>query len=139
MTKRQLESKGYSVEVAENGNQALERLKAGGVDDFDVMITDLNMPVMDGFESVRRFRSWEAQNRTGRLPIIGFSANTDDDTRAEVAAAGMDAFFPKPFKHDDLIEVLRDVKVLPPADASKPQADGIATASSSNVDCIIMP
>ena len=120
MTKRQLESKGYSVEVAENGNQALERLKAGGVDDFDVMITDLNMPVMDGFESVRRFRSWEAQNRTGRLPIIGFSANTDDDTRAEVAAVGMDAFFPKPFKHDDLIEVLRDVKVLPPADASKP-------------------
>ena len=113
MTKRQLENKGFSVEVAENGNQALERLKGGGVDDFDVMITDLNMPVMDGFESVKRFRAWEAENRTGRFPIVGFSANVDDDTRAKVKAAGMDAFFPKPFKHDDLMAVLRDANLLP--------------------------
>jgi CheY-like chemotaxis protein len=58
VTKRFLERNGHMVVTAENGNQSLERLKAspGG---FDLLITDLQMPVMDGFESVRRYREWE--------------------------------------------------------------------------------
>ena len=49
---------GHTVETVDNGLQALERLK-GGSRYFDVLITDLQMPVMDGFESVREYRKWE--------------------------------------------------------------------------------
>jgi signal transduction histidine kinase len=59
VTKRFLERNGHTVETAENGNQSLERLKAKH-GEFDLLITDLQMPVMDGFEAVRRYREWEA-------------------------------------------------------------------------------
>ena len=60
VTKRFLEKHGHTVETAENGSQSLKRLTASR-EDFDLLITDLQMPVMDGFESVRRFREFEQQ------------------------------------------------------------------------------
>ena len=122
--KRFLETHGHTVELAENGNQSLERLKSGLVD-FDLMITDLNMPVMDGYESVRRFREWETTNSMMRqdsddggdggdgggkeqlqFPIIAMSANSDEETLHDVLAVGMDAFIPKPFDYKALVREL---------------------------------
>ena len=62
VTKRFLEKHGHTVETAENGSQSLKRLKAGR-EDLDLLITDLQMPVMDGFESVRRFREHEQKQQ----------------------------------------------------------------------------
>ena len=67
VTKRFLEKHGHTVETAENGSQSLKRLKAGR-DDFDLLITDLQMPVMDGFESVRRYRELEQQQLLQQEP-----------------------------------------------------------------------
>ena len=59
-----------------------------------VMVTDLNMPRMDGFELIRRVR---ADQRLSDMPIIVVSADTDPATPERIAALGVDAFFPKPF------------------------------------------
>ena len=59
-----------------------------------VIVTDLNMPRMDGYELIRRVR---ADQRLSDLPIIVVSADTDPATPERIAALGVDAFFPKPF------------------------------------------
>jgi CheY-like chemotaxis protein len=59
-----------------------------------VIVTDLNMPGMDGFELIRRVR---ADGRLANLPIVVVSADTDPATPSRVAELGVDAFFPKPF------------------------------------------
>jgi CheY-like chemotaxis protein len=105
VTRRFLEKHGHTVETAENGNQSLELLKSTR-DDFDVLITDLQMPVMDGFESVRRYREWEGRQGDRRLFILGMSANADDETRSDVFAVGMDAFVSKPFDYQTLVDEL---------------------------------
>ena len=107
VTKRFLLKHGHTVETAENGNQSLERLKARR-DDFDLLITDLQMPVMDGFESVRRFREFEQQQQSTKpLFILGMSAKADEETRVDVFAVGMDAFVSKPFDYKTLVEELK--------------------------------
>ena len=132
VTKRFLEKNGHTVETAENGNQSLERLKARR-DDFDLLITDLQMPVMDGFESVKRFREREAalniltydhisagtdtdagsatvrptSLKSLRLFIVGMSAKADEQTKCDVFSVGMDAFVPKPFDYKTLVDELK--------------------------------
>ena len=107
VTKRFLEKHGHTVETAENGIQSLVCLKARR-DDFDLLITDLQMPVMDGFESVKRFREYEQQQQhgVGRLFIVGMSAKADEETRSDVFSVGMDAFIPKPFDYKTLADEL---------------------------------
>jgi CheY-like chemotaxis protein len=118
--KRFLEANGHTVETAENGNQALECLKAR-LDDFDLMITDLNMPVMDGYESVRRFREWEGvhgnvqqdgHDGQVRFPIIAMSANADEETLHDVLAVGMDSFIAKPFDYKSLVRELQSSTLM---------------------------
>ena len=111
VTKRFLTSNGHTVETCENGNQSLERLKAGP-DDFDLLITDLQMPVMDGFESVTRYRAFEQTLPGGnRLFIMGMSANNDTQSRTEALETGMDVFVAKPFTYGNLVNILIGTKL----------------------------
>jgi len=70
------------------------RILDSGDAHVNVIVTDLNMPRMDGFELIRRVR---ADRRLAKLPIIVVSADTDPTTPSRVAELGVDAFFPKPF------------------------------------------
>ena len=70
------------------------RILDSGDAHVSVIVTDLNMPRMDGFELIRRVR---ADRRLANLPIIVVSADTDPTTPSRVAELGADAFFPKPF------------------------------------------
>jgi CheY-like chemotaxis protein len=70
------------------------RILDSGDAHVSVIVTDLNMPRMDGFELIRRVR---ADRRLANLPIIVVSADTDPTTPTRVAELGVDAFFPKPF------------------------------------------
>ena len=96
---RLLRSNGHSIETAVNGNQSLEKLKTYYTNnECDVLLTDLQMPVMDGIECTKRFRAWEeAQQclleeqglpRRPRFLIVGMSANSDAQSRQEVLDAG---------------------------------------------------
>jgi CheY-like chemotaxis protein len=76
-----------------SGVEAL-RILGGGNTQVRAVVTDLNMPRMDGFELIRRIRG---DTRLRATPIIVVSADTDPDTPERMAALGVDAFFPKPF------------------------------------------
>jgi CheY-like chemotaxis protein len=84
---------GVSVRMAPSAAEAL-RILDGGSGAVWAMVTDLNMPRMDGYELIRRVR---ADQRLSGMPIIVVSADTDPATPQRVAALGVEAFFPKPF------------------------------------------
>ena len=111
------------METKENGFLALERLKKAILtQEFDVLITDLQMPVLDGFECVKQFRSYESNeaiplttvpanvrkchNRKGQFLIIGMSANSDAVSKQDAFNAGMDGFICKPFTYQDFVDTL---------------------------------
>ena len=82
-----------SVLVVPSAVEAL-RVLNGGSGPVRVMVTDLNMPRMDGYELIRRVR---ADQRHSDMPIIVVSADTDPATPQRIAALGVEAYFPKPF------------------------------------------
>jgi CheY-like chemotaxis protein len=83
-----------SVLMVPSAVEALRILDNGGSGAVRVMVTDLNMPRMDGYELIRRVR---ADQRYSDMPIIVISADTDPATPERIAALGVEAFFPKPF------------------------------------------
>ncbi|NDY93180.1 PAS domain S-box protein [Ideonella livida] len=82
---------GPSVEVAENGQLAVEMALAGG---FDLILMDMQMPVMDGLHATARIRAAEAPGQ--HIPIVAMTANAFDEDRRQCLQAGMDDFLPKP-------------------------------------------
>ncbi|MEQ8584849.1 MAG: ATP-binding protein [Thalassobaculaceae bacterium] len=83
---------GFACEIAENGKVALEMLDTPG---YGLLLTDFNMPVMDGFELTRTIRQAEA-TRGGRLPIVALTADALSGTEDACLQAGMDAYLTKP-------------------------------------------
>lgn len=84
---------GVAVRLVTSGFEALRVLNGDGPT-FRAIVTDLNMPRMDGFELIRRIRG---DRRLSATPIIVVSADTDPDTPERVARLGVSAYFPKPF------------------------------------------
>ncbi len=97
----QLEQLGCSVTLVGNGQEALECLKDA---DFDVVLTDVNMPVMDGYEFVIRLRLTH-----GVLPVIAVTANAFQEEGDRCIAAGMNAWLTKPISLHALLTCLRKV------------------------------
>ena len=118
VTSRLLKMNGHTVETASNGSIGLKRLKeAYDLGSFDMVLTDLQMPVMDGVEATSRFRKFEEdkmtlQHKSGigkrrkRLLIVGMSANSDFQCKQEALNSGMDYFVTKPFAYKDLQPIL---------------------------------
>lgn len=86
-----LESVGAVVEVVDNGQAVLDRISAGT--EIDVVLMDVQMPVMDGLEATRRIRTTVSGDV---LPIVAMTANAQSEDAAACRAAGMDDFVPKP-------------------------------------------
>jgi two-component system chemotaxis response regulator CheY len=89
---------GISVLVAPNALEAWRLLKNPGRP-FEAVVTDLNMPRMDGFELIRRVRE---QRELAGTPIVVVSADTDPETPGRVARMGVSAFFPKPYSPGEI-------------------------------------
>jgi CheY-like chemotaxis protein/anti-sigma regulatory factor (Ser/Thr protein kinase) len=98
-----LDAVGAEVVSVENGREAVDALKEGG---FDVVLMDLQMPVMDGLEAIRIIRGTEASAGGPRLPIIVLSANTSEDDLAASEAAGADAHLGKPIRAEALLSAM---------------------------------
>ena len=84
---------GLSIRMATSGVEAL-RILEGDNGAINAVVTDLNMPRMDGFELIRRIRQHRTRSTT---PIIVVSADTDPNTPDRIAQLGVSAFFPKPY------------------------------------------
>ncbi len=111
---------GFDVVRAANGDEAV-RLAApaapGAARPFDLILMDIKMPGLDGFEATRRLRRFEAESGSPPTPIIAFTANGLDDERRSCKAAGFDAFLAKPLSFEDLggeIERLCKTREDPP-------------------------
>ena len=97
-----LSGQGYSVAEAEDGLAALEWLAAN--DRPDLMITDINMPRMDGFDLVETVRS---QGSYGDMPILVLSTESSDDKVDRARQAGADGWIVKPFDPAQLVSAIR--------------------------------
>jgi CheY-like chemotaxis protein len=93
-----LKSKGYAVITAENGLDALEKL---GTDTVNLVLTDLNMPYMDGLELIRTVK---ADENLSHIPIIMVTTEDDPEERAKAMAAGAAAYMVKPVTADKVSE-----------------------------------
>jgi chemosensory pili system protein ChpA (sensor histidine kinase/response regulator) len=97
-TGRLLEREGYRVATAKDGLDAIEQLKDSLP---DVMLVDIEMPRMDGFDLTRHVRN---DPRTHGIPIIVISSRTAEKHRSRAAALGVDAFVGKPYQEAELLQ-----------------------------------
>jgi len=105
VAKALLENYGYTYTVAKNGKEALEKLTHGN---FDVVLMDLQMPKIGGFEIVRWLRKKEKeQGNIRHLPVIGMTAHALTGVREECRRAGMDEYISKPFNPHELIKLIK--------------------------------
>ncbi|MDO8772609.1 MAG: response regulator, partial [Burkholderiaceae bacterium] len=121
---QQLALLGYAAEVAGDGRQALACWKSG---DYALLLTDLHMPEMDGYDLTVAIRSEEANKR--RIPIVALTANAIKDEAKRCRAVGMDDYLSKPARLMDLKAML--IKWLPAAAVSMSELP-VSPASSDS-------
>ena len=103
MVKLTLTGGGYSVMQAANGAEGLAKARAGGI---DMVLTDLNMPVMNGITMIRELRKLP---QCIGVPIIFLTTESAANMKQEAKAAGATGWITKPFQQDQLLAVIRKV------------------------------
>jgi signal transduction histidine kinase/ActR/RegA family two-component response regulator len=96
-----LQSMGHQVSFAEDGQQALTQASQS---DFDLVLMDIHMPVMDGLSSARQIRALTGAR--GQVPIVALTADVMNDAAEQAMAAGMNAFLSKPLQKTQLLAVM---------------------------------
>ena len=107
-----LTSAGYQVEVVGDGAQALD---ARFREEFDLILMDCQMPVMDGFLAARAIREGETARQIDPIPIIALTANAIEGDRDGCLAAGMDDYVSKPYSASGLVSAIERLRTRPEA------------------------
>ncbi len=102
-----LSNMGYDISIANNGVMGLESYKANPV---DIILMDIQMPVMDGFTATKEIRKFEEENHLEGCYIVALTANALKEDKEKCFAVGMNDFLTKPFKSDDITKVLEHFK-----------------------------
>ncbi|MEN9492497.1 MAG: hypothetical protein RJA63_2946 [Pseudomonadota bacterium] len=127
-----LANEGAYAVFAEHGEHAMTLVDQRGIDAFDVVLTDVQMPVMDGYELARRIRSLSPH-----IPIVGLTARAMREELDRCLAAGMSAQITKPIDEDELVSTIlacsRDAQRLLAAEAAGEKAPRPADAAESDV------
>jgi PAS domain S-box-containing protein len=100
-----IESQGHQLSIANNGEEALEILK---YNDFDLVLMDVQMPVMDGLQATRSIRENHG-SLPGDIPIVGLSAYAMEEDKQRCLEAGMDEYLTKPIEGEDLFSCIQQV------------------------------
>src|SRR5262249_15571985 len=97
-----LRKRSYTIEVANNGQQALEMLEKAQTP-YDLILMDVQMPVMDGMEATRRIRK---HPEYGGIPIVAMTANVMTGDREKSLEVGMNGYLPKPIQLKQLTSTI---------------------------------
>jgi len=104
VAKSMLRKFGVEVEIANNGEEALDALKESSI---NLVFMDCQMPVMDGFEACRRIRDPQTEVKNHAIPVVAMTANAMQGDREKCIEAGMDDYLAKPIKSSGLAEMLQ--------------------------------
>ena len=99
---------GFHIDTAENGVEALGKVSASRPGDYDLVLMDIQMPVMDGYEATRRIRLLDHSGLSS-IPIIAMTANAFAEDRRAALECGMNGFISKPLDLKELIQVVNSV------------------------------
>ena len=103
-----LQEYGFLVDTAENGAVAVEKVSTAAPGSYDLVLMDVQMPIMDGYTATRKIRALDDPARA-KLPIIAMTANAFDEDRRNALESGMNGFLSKPIVIDDLVQELRKI------------------------------
>ncbi len=114
---------GMAVILSEDGAQGVAAIAEGAAP--DIVLMDVRMPVLDGYEATQRIRAWEAEHRRPRVPIVALTADAFEEHRQRCQAAGMDDFLTKPLNAEGLLAVLRKWLAAPESSPQAPSAKAV--------------
>ncbi len=103
LTKKILQFQNFEISSVKNGEQVLEILKD---ENFDIILLDINMPVMDGMECARQVRALPDAAKAG-IPIVAITGNAKNYSMEDFQAVGINEYLPKPLNFDHLVEMVK--------------------------------
>ncbi len=105
LARKILEFQNYEITAVKNGEQVLQILDK---ENFDILLLDINMPVMDGMECVKNVRAL-SDKKKAKIPVVAITGNAKNYTEEEFKAAGFDDILVKPLNFDRLVEIVNDL------------------------------
>jgi len=103
-----LEEAGLTIDTANDGTEAVEAIETAQAGTYDLILMDIQMPVMDGYEAARTIRAMEDPAKA-RIPIVAMTANAFEEDRQRAIDAGMDDHLPKPIDIPKLLDTLKRI------------------------------
>ena len=103
LTKKILQIQNFEIVGVKNGQQVLEKLEN---EEFDVILMDINMPIMDGMECAKSIRAMRNAEKA-KIPIIAITGNAKNYTMEEFKEAGINDYLPKPLNFDNLVDTVK--------------------------------
>lgn len=105
-----LQDTGHRLEIAADGAEAVAKYRAGN---YDLVLMDMQMPVVDGYEATRQIREWERQRQRPRTPILALTAHAFQEDIAQSRQAGCDGHLVKPIKMNDFLQAVQGYQRQP--------------------------
>ncbi|MEQ9298892.1 MAG: response regulator [Cyclobacteriaceae bacterium] len=103
LTKRILVNQNYEIDAVKNGQQVLKKMESK---DYNLILMDINMPIMDGIECTKQVRALSDDSKNS-IPIIAITGNAKNYTLKDFNQMGINDFLPKPLNFDSLVEIVK--------------------------------
>ncbi len=105
LTRKILQAQNFEIFSAKNGKQVIDMIAKN---EYDIILMDINMPVMDGMECTRQIRSLEDKSKS-TIPIVAITGNAMNYTLEEFKENGINEYLQKPLNFDTLVEVVKSL------------------------------
>jgi CheY-like chemotaxis protein len=105
LAKKILEFQNFEITSAKNGEEVLKML---GTKDFDVILLDINMPIMDGMECIKTIRAMKDE-KIAKIPVIAITGNARNYTKEDFEQAGFNEMLAKPLNFDQLVSTVKSL------------------------------
>ncbi len=105
LAKKILEFQNFEITSVKNGEQVLQAIEK---DDYDIILLDINMPVMDGMQCIKELRSSDDEEKA-KMPVVAITGNARNYSEEEFEEAGFDEVLMKPLNFDKLVNVVKNL------------------------------